>query len=49
MCDNYEQNLLKKIMTGNYELDYIITRKMWELWGYWSIQNGIKQKRPTKM
>ena len=28
MCNNYEQKLLQKIITGNYELVYIITRKI---------------------
>ena len=27
MFDNYEQKLLQEIMTGNYQLVYIITRK----------------------
>ena len=30
MCDNYDKKLLQKIITGNYQLVYIIT-KMWEL------------------
>jgi hypothetical protein len=29
MNRNYEQKLLQEIITGNYQLVYIITRKMW--------------------
>jgi hypothetical protein len=31
MSINYEQKLLQEIITGNYQLGYIITRKKWEL------------------
>ena len=31
MSDNYVQKLLQEIITGNYQLVYIITQKMWEL------------------
>jgi hypothetical protein len=31
MSDNYEQKLLQEIITGNYQLVYNFTRKMWEL------------------
>ena len=38
MSRNYEQKLLQVIITGNYQLVYIIMRKMWKLQGYWRIQ-----------
>ena len=36
-------------MTQNYQLEYIITRKMLELQGYWRIQNYFLDKMDLKI
>ena len=38
MRRNYDTKLSGEIMTQNYQLVYIMSRKMWELYGYWRIQ-----------
>ena len=39
---DYYTKLFGEIMTRNYQLVYIMSRKMWELQGYWHIQKQLR-------
>ena len=45
MSRNYYRKLLQEIMTASISM----TRKMWELQGYWRIQKLINTKTSKKM